>query len=233
MGKRVARSKSALGLREVLAVVVDLLFSPEAALAYAAYFVGAASPGPSNLAIMSIAMREGRRAALVFAVGVVCGAAFWAVLAALGLSAVLATWSQFLIAMKIAGGLYLLWLAVRSARSALRRDSATPTTPAAGAETPRRFYLRGVAMHLTNPKAIFVWMSIVSLSLPANAGAAHALTVAGGCLVVAVGVFGGYALLFSMARVRRGYLRVRRWFDGVVAAAFAAAGIKLLAGARA
>ena len=66
-------------------------FSANVLLAYSAYFVGTASPGPSNLAIMGIAMNAGRRAALVFALGVISGSFFWALLASLGLSAVLAT----------------------------------------------------------------------------------------------------------------------------------------------
>ena len=54
------------------------LFSANLLLAYTAYFVGAASPGPSNLAIMSIAANHGRKAALAFAFGVISGSMFWA-----------------------------------------------------------------------------------------------------------------------------------------------------------
>jgi threonine/homoserine/homoserine lactone efflux protein len=180
-------------------VVTDLLLSPEALFAWSAYLVGSASPGPSNLAIMATAMGSGRRAAMVFAAGEVSGAAVWALLAAVGLSALLATYSQALVAIKIAGGLYLLWLAWRAARSAFRPAAPYAEMPAARAELLANVYARGVAMHLTNPKAIFV---------------------------------GGYALLFSTAAVRRGYLKVRRAFEGVLAVVFAIAGLRLL-GARA
>jgi threonine/homoserine/homoserine lactone efflux protein len=59
------------------------LFSAHVLLAYIAYFIGTASPGPSNLAIMSLAMRSGRKAALTFALGVVSGSFCWALLASL------------------------------------------------------------------------------------------------------------------------------------------------------
>lgn len=91
-------------------------------LAYSTFANGTASPGPSNLAVMATAMNAGRKSALILALGIVSGSVAWGLLAAFGLSAVLATYSGALIAMKIIGGLYLLWLAARSARSVQARS---------------------------------------------------------------------------------------------------------------
>ena len=88
-------------------------------LVYTAYVMAAASPGPANMAIMGIAMSKGRAPAMVLAAGIVTGSLFWAVLAATGISTVLSAYAGALTALKIAGGLYLLYLAYRSARSAL------------------------------------------------------------------------------------------------------------------
>ena len=196
-----------------------LFGSSNLAIAYAAYVVGTASPGPSNLAIMAVAMHSGRRAALVLALGVVCGSAFWGMLAAFGLSGLLATWSGLLVALKLAGGAYLSYLALRSARSALR-----PPPPAEARELVRgdgaKLFARGAAMHLTNPKAIFVWLSIVALALPAGASAWDALTIVLGCVPLGLAVFGGYAIAFSTAVARRVYARTRRGFDAALAAVF-------------
>jgi len=212
-------------------------FGPDALLAYAAYFIGTVSPGPSNLSIMSVAMHSGRKPAFVFAAGVVSGSMFWALLAALGLSALLITYSNLLLFIKLFGGAYLLWLAAKSARAAWRpaplqqaSGIALHADADAGAEAGRglRLYLKGLGLHLTNPKAILTWLSIVSLALPAGAGTSHALAVVSGCVCIGITVFGGYALLFSTAAARRIYVRVRRWFEGVLAVVFAFAGIKLL-----
>ena len=91
---------------------VHAFFSANLLLAYTAYFVGTASPGPSNLAIMSVAANHGRKAALAFALGVISGSMFWATVAALGVSAALLAWSKLLVAIKLFGGVYLLWLLV-------------------------------------------------------------------------------------------------------------------------
>ena len=207
-----------------------LPFSPDALLAYATYFVATASPGPSNLSIMGIAMNEGRRAALQFAAGVLCGSLFWAILAVCGLSALLAGTASLLWALKIAGGIYLLWLAWRSLRSALRPDAHLPASDRRAPEPALRLYLRGLGMHLTNAKAVLAWLAIVSLALPVAAQTSQALAVVAGCMLIGALVFGGYALLFSAVRARRLYARSRRGLEGALAVVFAAAGIRLLTG---
>ena len=206
---------------------VSSLITADVLIAYSAYFVGTASPGPSNLAIMSLAMGSGRRAALTFAAGVVSGSFFWALLASLGLSAVLATYSQCLVAIRIAGGLYLLWLGYKSARSAFRAGRL-PTLDNRQDGSLKRLYIRGLLLHLTNPKAILVWLSIVSLSMSPTSGTSHTAPVVLGCMAIGVTVFSSYAFLFSTASARRIYTAIRRWLDGSLAIMFGIAGLKLL-----
>ena len=207
---------------------MDELLSPNLLLAYSAYFVATASPGPSNLAIMAMAMNSGRKAALLFALGVVSGSLLWALLAAFGLSAVLATYSQALIAIKMFGGAYLLWLASKSARAALTPASQAPVGGNRETASALRVYCRGLGLHITNPKAILAWVAIVSLALPMGAPTSAAASVVAGCLCLGGLVFGGYALVFSTATARRIYGSVRRWLEGALALVFGVAGIKLL-----
>lgn len=197
-------------------------------VAYAAYFIGTASPGPSNVAIMGTAMNAGRIPALVLASGILAGSLLWGLLAALGLSTVLATYSSVLVAMKILGGLYLLWLAWKSARSAISRNAAMASGLTPNPSSHFRTFLRGATMHLTNPKAIFVWLSIVTLALPPNAKNSDALLVVAGCSVIGAGVFGSYAIAFSAPFARFAYQALRRWLDGALAMAFGYAGIRML-----
>jgi threonine efflux protein len=208
-------------------MTASAFLSANVLLAYTAYFIGTASPGPSNLAIISLAMGSGRKAAFAFALGVMSGSFSWALLASLGLSAVLATYSQLLVAVRVVGGLYLLWLAWKSARSAL-----TPQMPLAHTtrtpDSSQRLYVRGLLLHLTNPKAILVWLSIVSLAVPATGGTSHTAPVVLGCMGIGVFVFSSYAVLFSTGTARRAYGSIRRWLDGSLAVVFSVAGVKLL-----
>ncbi len=207
-------------------MTANAYFSTNLLLAYAAYFVGTASPGPSNLAIMSIAASHGRKAALMFALGIISGSMFWATVATLGVSTVLIAYSQFIIAVKIFGGLYLLWLAFKSGRNALA-TSAASVVEVERPPTLTSIYSRGVMLHLTNPKAILVWVSIVALSSNSKAPTHSALVV--GCTAIGCLVFGSYALLFSTDSARRMYVRTRRALEGCLAVVFGIAGIRLLA----
>ncbi|MFZ6046986.1 LysE family translocator [Pseudomonas sp. CR3202] len=199
------------------------------ALAFGTYFLAAASPGPSNMAIMGAAMRDGRTAALILASGVMTGSLFWAVLAATGLSTLLATYAKALFVIKVMGGIYLLYLAMRAGRSAMAPASAF-TSVDAGGTTPRYLplYRQGVLMHIGNPKAIMSWMAIMSLGLREDAPNGTLPAILGGCALLGVVIFGGYAIIFSTARMTACYTRLRRWIQGLFSALFAIAGLKLL-----
>lgn len=206
-------------------MIANTLFTANAMLAYSAYFVGTASPGPSNLAIMSVAASRGRRAASMFALGVVSGSMFWATLATLGVSAALVACADLLVGIKLAGGLYLLWLAFKSARAAWLASPAGVRDVASDLSSAR-LYLNGVLMHLTNPKAILVWLSIVSLT-SSQAGSVQ-YGVIPCCAAIGFFVFVGYALLFSTALARQLYRRFQRAMNALLALAFGAAAVRLL-----
>lgn len=202
-------------------------FSANLLLAYTAYFIGTASPGPSNLAIMSIAAQSGRKAALAFASGVISGSMFWAAVATAGIAAALVAYSHFIVAIKIFGGLYLLWLAFKSGRAALAMPVRGVSREQQPQQTLRTLYLKGALLHLTNPKAILVWVSIVALASNSS-GAGHGAVIPG-CAFIGSLVFSGYAVLFSMEPARRLYVRTRRALEGCLAVVFGVAGIRLLA----
>ncbi|GGX47722.1 LysE family translocator [Saccharospirillum salsuginis] len=197
-------------------------------LAFAAYVIATASPGPATLAIMDVAMSQGRKSALVFAGGVITGSMTWALAAVIGIASLLSTYVQLFYMIKLLGGVYLLWLAYKSLRSALAHGTSE-VEPASRTKTPlSTLYLRGLGLHLTNPKALFAWMAIVALALPEGSSALSALLIVVGCLSLGVLVFGGYAVLFSTPRAQAAYRRLGAWFNGVLSAVFGAAGLRLL-----
>jgi len=84
-----------------------------------AAFIAVASPGPAVLAIAGTSMKAGRRSGLIFASGVTTGSLTWSVGAAAGLSAVMLANAWLIEAIRYFGAAYLLFLAFKSARSAL------------------------------------------------------------------------------------------------------------------
>jgi threonine/homoserine/homoserine lactone efflux protein len=196
-------------------------------LVYATYVIAAGSPGPSNMRIMGVAMRQGRAAALTLAAGVVTGSVFWGVMAATGISVLLARYAQMLTVLKILGGLYLLFLAFKAGRAAMSSDrqACEGSRPVV---SRGMLYRQGLLMHLGNPKSVLAWIALVTLGLGTEASWPGAAAVLGGCAVLSVTIFGGYALLFSTAPMVRVYRRARRWIEGVLSVVFGFAGLRLL-----
>ena len=195
---------------------------------YSVYFIGTASPGPSNMTIMAVALHQGRTPALSLALGVITGSIAWGLLAGFGLAAVLATLGNFLVALKIAGGLYLLWLAYGAGRSALANTQLVHKQSREWVSSNKELYLRGVAMHITNPKAIFSWLATISVGLPENASNYDVFIGLSGCFALGIFTFISYAFIFSMKKIRGFFTGTRRWFDGALSAIYAYSGIRLL-----
>lgn len=198
-------------------------------LVFVAYIVGAASPGPSNMRIMGVAMDQGRKAALIIAAGVISGSFFWGAMAATGVSAILAQYAQALVILKVFGGLYLLYLAFKAGKSALTSDDKLSLQQEMRKTvTGVGLYRRGLLMHLMNPKAVLGWIATMTLGLGPEATSTTVVMILAGCAVLSVTIFGGYALLFSTAPMIRIYRRARRWIEGTLAIVYGAAGMKLL-----
>lgn len=192
----------------------------------AAALVATASPGPATMTIAGTSMTSGRRLGLAVASGVTTGSWTWSISAALGLGAVMLANAWAFEAMRYFGAGYLLFLAYKSARSALTPGAAA--TRSLSIASAHHAFGKGLLLHLTNPKAILFFGSLFAIGMPAGASLEQLATV-----IVAVGlqsalVFHGYAVLFSSRPMVAGYMRLRRWFEGVFAIAFGAAGLKIL-----
>ncbi len=184
-----------------------------------------ASPGPATLAIAGTSMESGRKHGLALAAGIMTGSLIWSTAAALGFGALMQANAWAFEIVRYFGAAYLLYLAFRSARSAIR--AGDPHTSVVTG-TFGKIYAKGLALHLTNPKAILFFGSLYAIGLPPDATPAQLVTVIAAIGLQSFLIFHGYALLFSSRRMTRIYAHLRRWFDSVFALAFGYAGIKVL-----
>lgn len=182
------------------------------------------SPGPATLAIAGTSMARGRRAGLALAGGITTGSLAWSVSAALGLGALMLAHGWVFEIIRYAGAFYLLYLAWKSARSAL--STRTIETRTVGGR-PAALFARGAALHITNPKAILFFGALFSIGVPPDASAAQLALVVAAVGVQSTVVFLGYAVLFSAPAMTRLYLKLRRWFEAAFALGFAGAGLRL------
>lgn len=117
------------------------------------------TPGQDTMYIIGRSIAQGRRAGLMSMLGIMTGVLVHTLLAALGLSVVLATSSLAFAAIKIAGALYLIWIGIGFMRSppvevAVRQGM--PPSP-----NPWKVFQQGVITNVLNPKVALFFLSFL------------------------------------------------------------------------
>jgi threonine/homoserine/homoserine lactone efflux protein len=145
---------------------VTFLPSLEVILAYtAAAVILVITPGPDMTLFLGQTLTGGRARGIAAYLGASAGLVVHTMLAAFGLSALLAHSATAFGVLKIVGVAYLLWLAV----NALRRGSALTLIPGSGAPQPlAQVFLLGVGINLLNPKIIMFFLTFLPQFVSAN-----------------------------------------------------------------
>ena len=195
---------------------------------FAAFFIVAASPGPATLAVSMVSAASDRKSGIVFGSRLAIGLAFWGLVAATGLGAILEASTNLLLALKIAGGTYLLWLAYGSARSAIRATTKDASVDNQALLPERRLFAKGLVLNLSNPKAVFAWMAALSVGLGPEGGSLNLVVATLFCALIGLVIYTAYATAFSLAAIKDGYVKFHRQIDGMVAALFVIAGFSLI-----
>jgi len=188
-----------------------------------AFFIVAVSPGPATISNATIAMSHGRKVSLVYGAGLSFGLVFWGLIAATGMGAVLQGSLYLLMVLKVLGGIYLLWLAIQSAKSAWAPDKKIVAVSGG-----QRWFLRGLILNMSNPKSVIAYMAALSLGLGSDANSLALVASTLVCIAAGFLCNGLYSFLFSMKGMMDGYRRIRRKVDGTVAFLFSVAGIGMI-----
>jgi threonine/homoserine/homoserine lactone efflux protein len=198
---------------------------PLAGLALA-HLLAAMSPGPSFLLVSRLAIARSRRHALAAALAMGIGATAWAAAALLGLAVVLARNPELYAALRIAGGLYLAFLAVRLWRGAGR--GAPAEEPGVEASSVAAAFRTALLVQLTNPKvAVFFGSIFVGLLPPGWPGWVTAAVLAL-VLVDETLWYAAVATAFSTEGPRLVYQRVRTTLDRALAGVLGLLAVKLV-----
>jgi threonine/homoserine/homoserine lactone efflux protein len=124
------------------------------------------TPGLDTALVLRTAAVEGRRRAMQCAAGIALGCLAWGMTVSVGLGALLAA-SQFAYAaLRLAGGLYILWLGGRLVVAALRKAEPVAAVPP---PAPARSWLwRGFLTNILNPKVGVFYVTLLPLFVPAG-----------------------------------------------------------------
>ena len=167
----------------------------------------------------------------MLATGVISGSLCWGLLTAFGVSAILVSHHGFIVWLKLLGAACLLWLASKALRSAFRPGDLA-TRPARSHTRLRGYYLQGLGLHLTNPKAALTWFTVTSVGLTRSAPQWQSYVLVATCALTGVMIFGLYALIFASQTAETYLNRARRSFDVVCAGFYALVAVGFLVSLR-
>ena len=190
-------------------------------------FVVVLAPGTGVIYTLALGLGRGRRAAIWAALGCTFGILPHLAAATLGLAAVLHSSALLFQGVKIAGVIYLLYLAWQMLKSnGALSVTAAPPAPQPGLTIAKR----GALINILNPKLSVFFLALMPPFL--SGSAAHAtqeMVVLGGVfMALTFAVFVLYGLFAAQARsLILGSERVVTWLKRSFAAIFAALALRL------
>jgi threonine/homoserine/homoserine lactone efflux protein len=124
-----------------------------------------ATPGPDTAITIRNTLFGGRSGGVLTALGIATGQTIWAGATSAGIVAALIASQPLFLAVKYAGGAYLIYLGIRALREAIRPSAPVRANlPAAGSAprlTPLSAFQQGVISDLSNPKMAVFFVSLL------------------------------------------------------------------------
>ncbi|GAA4926609.1 threonine/homoserine/homoserine lactone efflux protein [Nonomuraea thailandensis] len=182
------------------------------------------SPGPNMMYLVSRSTSQGRRAGIISLAGVAAGFLVYLVGANLGLAVVFSAFPGLLTVIRIAGAMYLLWLAWKTLKPGGVSVFATREVPP---DSPRRLFLMGLMTNLLNPKIALLYVSVLPQFIDLERGDVLLQGLVLGCVQVAVALLVNLSIVVAAGGIagflaaRPSWLRLQRLTMGSLLAALA------------
>ncbi len=184
------------------------------------------SPGPSLIAVIQTSISSSRKEGILNALGFGVGSVVWAVAAIFGLNVLFAAVPWVYLAVKMSGALYLIYLGYKLLKS--QGLKTTTNTDSHELQTAIGSFMKGLMIQLSNPKVVIFMGSILTVLLPQNPAPELLFWVVA---VIFLNEFLWYSLIasvFSIERLRNGYVRASKLFDRAAGVLLGGLGLKIL-----
>ena len=188
------------------------------------------APGPDNLSVISYGISQGRRAGMLFGAGCATGCLLHTLWLCLGLSVLMAASVAAFTCLKIAGALYLFYLAFRAFRSGgliQLKDTGCPVVALSGLV----YFRRGFLANALNPKVALFFLAFLPQFTRPGAWSIPAQFLALGLLfaLLSLAIFGAIgAFSGAVGAFLKNHARLGAWLDRLTGVVFAGLGLWLL-----
>ncbi|HTH62034.1 MAG TPA: LysE family translocator [Paraburkholderia sp.] len=193
--------------------------------AFGAVALGMAlTPGPNMIYLVSRSICQGRAAGLISLGGVALGFVFYMLCAAFGITALLLAVPYAYDALRLAGVVYLLWLAWQALKPGGRSPFEVRALPP---DSPRKLFAMGFVTNLLNPKIAILYLSLLPQFIDPAHGSVLAQSLALGSIQIALSVTVNATVALTAGSIaaflagRPVWLVLQRWLMGTVLAGIA------------
>lgn len=179
------------------------------------------SPGAAFLMAVRSSVSNGRRAGIATGLGLGVMASLWTLAALLGMDALFALFPWAFAALKIGGAVYLIYLAIKTWRSA-----SAPLNDAPKARG--RAFIDGFLVNLGNPKSVLFAAAVLVVVFPPNLTSAEIAFVTLNHLALEILFYTACAFVLTAPAARSRFLRAKPLIDRAAAVLLGGLGLKLL-----
>lgn len=188
------------------------------------------SPGPDNLMVLGVGISRGRAQGVAFGLGCALGCLSHTLLAALGVSALIAASPLAFGVLKLVGGFYLLWLGVQALRHC---GEVHVSGRAVGDDSLGRRFAKGLLANAINPKVIVFFLSFLPQFVRVESGQVGmqtallgiTFTVQSALIFGLLGYFSG-----TVGQWLNRHSWTGQWLDRLAGMIFIGLGLRLLVG---
>ncbi len=204
------------------------MISWSAALGIALVELGLAlTPGPNMMYLVSRSISQGWRAGMTSLTGTAVGFVVYMVMANLGLATVFFVVPWLFIVLKVAGAVYLLWLAYKTLRPGGKSLFEAHDLPR---DSFVRLFRMGLLTNLLNPKVAILYLALIPQFIDPALGSVVAQGFQLGAIQIVVGLAVNGAIIVAAGSVAAFLQRQpswMRWQKRVTGTLLGAIGVKL------
>ncbi|ABM59090.1 LysE family translocator [Verminephrobacter eiseniae] len=182
------------------------------------------TPGPNMVYLTSRAISQGRMAGMISLAGVALGFVCYLLASGLGLAALFKAVPVAYDIIRIAGALYLGYLAWNMLKpKGVSPFEARELPP----HSPRRLFMMGLVTNLLNPKIALMYAALIPQFIDPSAGSTFQQFTQLGLIQIAIAVTVNGMIVLAASTVssflvkRPSVMRIQRWLSGAVLGVFA------------
>lgn len=165
----------------------------------------AVTPGPGIFYVAARTLAAGRAEGVASSFGTGVGGLFHVIAGAIGVSTLVMASAEVFTALKLLGALYLIWLGVRTIRSA--RQVVATRAPDAGdhrVDGAHRAFREGILVEALNPKTAAFFLAFIPQFVNPSVGSVSTQFIVLGVVSVALNTAVDLVVAFTAGKVREG-----------------------------